>query len=301
MDIRQLRYFISVAENLNFTEAARSQYVAQSAVSRQIADLEKKLGVNLFTRDKHSVSLTAAGRLLLQEAYTIVGRSDAAVEMVKQAAVGTAGILKIGYLGVPLMLPWAEQLRLFHLANPKVQLHFNEYDAGSLTSELENRKLDIGFTRSISVKNSSVINWRKIDVDSVCVVMRPDHHLANSKKIEFRGLENESFITISRLASPGLYDHMLGLCLKNNISPKIIFQPSNVQSVLFSVFIGMGIAILPRCFENCLPTLQLKFIDIEGEEVNSELVVAWNKMIDNPSAMLFLNSILNHTGIAEFA
>ena len=299
MDIRQLRYFISVAENLNFTEAARAQYVAQSAVSRQIADLEKRLGVELFERDKHSVSLTAAGRLLLQEAYAIVSRSDEAIEIVKQAAAGTAGILKIGYLGVPLMLPWAEQLRKFHMTHPKVQLHFNEFDAGSLTNELENRKIDIGFTRSISVQNNPSINWEKIDIDSVCAVMRPDHPLADKTKIDFSSLENESLITINRLSSPGLYDHMLGLCLKNNFSPKIIYQPNNVQSVLFSVFIGMGIAILPRCFENCLPTLQLKFVDIEGEEINSDLVFAWNRMSNNPAVKLLLQCFLGQTTLSD--
>ncbi|HEY3426398.1 MAG TPA: LysR substrate-binding domain-containing protein [Negativicutes bacterium] len=295
MDIRQLRYFISVAENLNFTEAARSHYVAQSAVSRQIADLEKRLGVDLFTRDKHSVSLTAAGRLLLQEAYIIVSRSDEAIEIVKQAAEGITGILKIGFLGVPLILPWAEQLRNFHLNHPHIQLHFNEFDAGSLTNELESRKIDIGFTRSISVQNNPSITWKKIDVDSICAVMRHDHPLATKVKIDFRSLENESFITISRLSSPGLYDHMLGLCSKNNFSPKIIKQPYHVETVLFSVFIGMGIAILPRCFEKSIPALQLKFVDIEGEEINSDLVVAWNKMSNNPSVALLLKNLLTKT------
>jgi len=121
--------------------------------------------------------------------------------------------------------------------------------------------------------------------------MRHDHPLADKGKINFSSLANESFITINRQSSPGLYDHMLGLCLKNDFSPNIINQPYHVETVLFSVFIGMGIAILPRCFENCMPMLQLKFVDIEGEEVNSDLVVAWNKMSHNPCVELFLKNL----------
>src|SRR5687768_209756 len=101
MDIRPLRYFISVAEHLNFTEAAKQLYVAQPAVSQQIAFLEKKLGVKLFHRNKHSVQLTNAGSIFLKDAIQLLKKLDESIENARQAEAGLIGTLNIGLLSAP--------------------------------------------------------------------------------------------------------------------------------------------------------------------------------------------------------
>src|SRR3954454_14526676 len=102
MEIRQLRYFTAVAEHLNFTEAAKKLFVAQPAVSQQIASLEKEIGFKLFNRDKHSVQLTHAGRVFLNDALEMLDRSEAAIKKARKAAIGEVGQLSIGFLNAPV-------------------------------------------------------------------------------------------------------------------------------------------------------------------------------------------------------
>src|SRR4051794_10340008 len=102
MEIRQLRYFISVAEQLNFTEAAKRLFVAQPSVSQQIASLERSMDVKLFIRDKHSVKLTPAGKVFLNDAIEIVNKSEEALKRAKKAAVGEVGQLSVGFLNAPV-------------------------------------------------------------------------------------------------------------------------------------------------------------------------------------------------------
>ena len=102
MEIRQLRYFISVAEHLNFTEAAKQLFVAQPAVSQQIKSLEKEIGIKLFVRDKHSVQLTPAGKVFLNDAIEMLNRFEDVIKKARKAEIGEVGELSIGFLNAPV-------------------------------------------------------------------------------------------------------------------------------------------------------------------------------------------------------
>jgi len=155
MDIQQLRYFISVAKKLNFTEAAKEHFVAQSAISQQIKELEKFLGVKLFIRTNRSVRLTAAGKTLLSEAEDIINKTDEAVKKVQLAARGVIGTLKIGFI-LPMekvILP--DILKDFTCNYPHIDLSLLRLDWGYLNKSLEKDEIDLAFTFDLGFENMS--------------------------------------------------------------------------------------------------------------------------------------------------
>ncbi|KAB3535389.1 LysR family transcriptional regulator [Alkaliphilus pronyensis] len=290
MDIRQLRYFIAVAEHLSFTEASKQLFIAQSAVSQQIADLEKKIGVQLFTRNKRSVRLTNAGEVLLKEAIGLVNKSEEAIEKTRQADLGIIGNLKAGFIGYTEkdFLPYL--IREFRRNYPKVELQLNQLNHGLLIEGLKNGELDVGFTLSFGVDNIGGLKSKHIFTETISVVMHCDHPLADKKSISLSALADESFIVLNRHESPQGFNKTLLMCTNNGFNPNIVSEPKLIQTVLLLVDSGMGIAILPNSLK-LQSSPSLRFIDIEGEQAEDELVIAWKKSNTNPSIPLFLNQL----------
>jgi len=290
MDIRQLKYFIAVAEHLNFTEAAKHLFVAQSAVSQQIADLEKKIGVQLFNRNKRSVKLTNAGTVLLEEAINLVNKSEEIVEKTRQAELGIIGSLKIGFLGYTErnFLPFL--IRQFKRNYPKIDLHLNQYNHGLLIDNLSHGELDIGFTLSFGLNNIVGLAKKQVLMETISVVVHSEHPLADKESINIADLSQERFIALSRHESPQGFNKTLLMCANNGFTPSIVSEPRLIQTVLLLVDAGMGIAILPKSLKH-QSSPSLRFIDIEGEQSKDEMVVAWKKANKNPSIDLFLNEL----------
>ncbi|SET82524.1 DNA-binding transcriptional regulator, LysR family [Natronincola peptidivorans] len=290
MDIRQLRYFIAVAEHLNFTEAAKHLFVAQSAVSQQIADLEKKIGVQLFERNKRSVRLTSAGSVLLREAISIVTKSEEAIEKTRQAELGIIGSLNIGFLGYSerVFLPYL--IRQFRRDYPKIDLHLNQFNHGMLIEALKTGELDIVFTLSFGLDNIGGIKKKSVFTETISVVMHCEHALASQASVQISDLSKERFITVSRQESPQGFNKTLLMCANSGFYPNIVSEPKLLHTVLLLVDAGMGIAILPKSLK-LHSSSSLRFIDIEGEKVEDELMIAWKKNNLNPSIPLFLEEL----------
>ncbi len=290
MDIRQLKYFIAVAEHLNFTEAAKSLFVAQSAVSQQISDLENKLGVQLFIRNKRSVRLTNAGKVLLKEAINLINKSAEVIEKTRQAELGIIGGLSIGFLGYTEKNFLPGLIRQFKKNYPKIDLQLNQFNHGMLIDALSNDELDVVFTLSFGLDNIGGLERRKIASEAISVVMHCEHPLASREAISIAELAKERFITLSRHESPQGFNKTLMMCATNGFTPNIITQPRMLSTVLLLVDAGMGIAILPKSLEqNASPSL--RFISIEGGQTADELVLAWKKSNSNPAIPLFLEEL----------
>lgn len=290
MDIRQLRYFIAVAEELNFTEAAKHLFVAQSAVSQQIADLEKKIGVQLFIRNKRSVKLTKAGAVLLKEAISLVNKSEEAIEKARHAELGIIGSLNIGFLGYTekIFLPYL--IRQFRRNYPKVDLHLNQFNHGMLIESLKTGELDIVFTLAFGLDPIGGLKKKSIFMETISIVMHCEHPLANRSSIAIADLSEERFITVNRQESPQGFNKTLLMCANSGFSPNIVSEPKLLHTVLLLVDAGMGIAILPKSLK-LYSSPSLRFIDIEGEKAEDELVVAWKKTNPNASIPLFLKEL----------
>ena len=290
MDVRQLRYFIAVAEHLNFTVAAKHLFVAQSAVSQQIADLERKIGVQLFVRNKRSVKLTKAGNVLLKEANNLIKKFEEAIEKTRQAEQGIIGSLNIGFLGYTerTFLPYL--IRQFHHNYPNIDIELNQYSHGILIESLKNGELDLVFTLGFGLDNIGGLDRKSIFAETISVVMHCEHPLASKTSINISDLGQERFIVLNRHVSPQGFNKTLLICANGGFSPNIVSEPKLLHTALLLVDSGMGIAILPKSLR-AFSSPSLRFIDIEGEKTEDELVVAWKKKNQNASIPLLLEEI----------
>ncbi|MEB3103605.1 LysR family transcriptional regulator [Ferviditalea candida] len=289
LDTRQLRYFITVAEHLSFTEAANKLFIAQSAVSQQIADLEEKVGVKLFIRSKRSVQLTPAGAVFLQEATKILNRAAEAIDKARQTESGVIGSLSIGFLATHVRSFLPDVIKRFRELYPKVELNLNHYPSKMLKEALESKEFDIGFTSPAGLHRIEGIQIQPILKDPYCIVTHKNHPLASQSSIKLSDLSDEPFIIHNRHDSPiGSYDYIVKLCESSGFIPRIVSQPRFVDTVLILVEAEIGIAVLPRSFK-LMSDANLRFLEIETEEDKYfELVVAWKKMNVNPSIPIFL-------------
>lgn len=290
MDVRQLRYFIAVAEHLNFTEAAKTLFVAQPAVSQQIAYLEKKLGVQLFFRSKHSVELTHAGTVFLKDAREIVQRLDASIETVRLAEEGMVGSVNIGLLSVSVRAFLPLVVRSFRKKYPNVHIHFAFYNVGQINKKLENDEIDLAFTLSHGLGSMRGVASRKLWTQPYCVIMPHDHPLAEKPSLRLEQLAQEPFVMLDRGQSPQGYDHILALCAKKGFSPPIVSHASRIDAVMLIVDAGIGITIQSRHVQMyATPTLRL--VDLEGDDYEVDVVASWKEQTANRSVALFMQEV----------
>lgn len=298
MDIRQLKYFVAVAEKLNFTEAAKSLFVAQSAVSQQIAELEKKLNVTLFERNRRSVKLTQAGNVLYHEAVDLLKRFDEVQEITMNAHLGLKGHLRIGYIGYGDRMWIPKIIRAFKKEYPEVTLDVNRYNQGELTKALNEDMLDVVVTFSFGIENKNKqgrVESYHIYTESLCAVVASDNMISQTyegKSIPLEVLSEESFIIQNRHESPQGFDKTLQICNAYGFSPNIVNTPKLVQTVLLLVEANMGVALLPSSIKAYAgPNLTFLPLDINSEARDYEIVAAWKANNTNPSLDYLIKTI----------
>ena len=294
MDIKQLKYFIAVAEKLSFTEAAASLFVAQSAVSQQIAELEKKLAVPLFDRNRRSVKLTPAGHVLYEHATGLLKQFDDVVEVTVSAHKGYRGHLRIGYIGYGDRTWLPSILNDFQNKYPGVRLEVNRYNQGELAKALNDDKLDLVVTFSFGISNGGDSSKQnpKIGTHLVCTeilnaVVASDSPLLKNysgQALEMSSLSEEPFIIQNRHESPQGFDKTLQICIEHGFSPRIVNTPNLVQTVLILVESQMGVALLPSSLKDYAgPNLKFLPLNLKEEHRQNDIVAAWKTSNKNPS------------------
>jgi DNA-binding transcriptional LysR family regulator len=286
MDLKQLRYFVSVAEKLNFTEAAMEHFVAQSAISKQISNLENQIGVQLFIRNRRTVQLTQAGTQLLKDAKMVIAYYQEAIKNARLAGNGLSGTIKIGYLGLEKkFLP--RLINQFTKKFPEVNIELVQYSRDTLNASLKLGDIDIGFTLSLSIEKYPEIEYKKISKIPFTVVMNSDHPLAGHKAISIHSIASEPLIVINQEVSPDSFKHISDLFIRYGISPSIVQECSQFETVLLMVEAGMGISILPVPMNN--PPSTLCFIELIENVEEIDFIIASNKNNRNPLISLFIN------------
>ncbi|WP_240421317.1 LysR family transcriptional regulator [Paenibacillus periandrae] len=290
MNIQQLLYFISVAEHHNFMEAAKHLYIGQPALSRQIAELEKDIGVLLFSRNNRSVHLTPAGTVLLKYAKSIISLSNEALDNTRKAGRGLIGSLSIGYLYDKIKIP--ELIGRFRNKYPNTSVNLNRYNWGSLIEALQHEELNIGFMYSFGLERYPEMEYFNVFQDTLELVMSERHTLSGKSSIKLSDLAKEPFLHMSRNISPLSYEVTLNTCQKNGFTPDVIHESPQTDSLLMLIEAGVGITILPS-YVSSQKSPSLRFIDIEGDETKIDMIAAWNKKNNNPAIRLFLEELMN--------
>jgi DNA-binding transcriptional LysR family regulator len=244
MELKNLKSFVAVAEQLSFTRAARLLHLSQSALTEQIQKLEEELGVSLLTRDRRSVKLTGAGIVFLAEARATLTRAKQAVERVQKAARGEIGRLRIAFVSSAALEIVPGIVVAFRSQFPAVSLDLTNLRTSSQVKALISESIDVGFVRLPLSHDQLTI--RVIHREPFVVVLPHGHPLANEAQIRLVQLQNEKFVAYGRRWAPGFYDAVIQMCTREGFSPEIVQETGEMYTAIALVAAGVGIAILPR-------------------------------------------------------
>ena len=275
MDLRRLNYFTAVAEELHFGRAARRLHISQPPLSQQIQALERELGVALFERAGHRISLTEAGQELLPRARALAAQAEAARTAVQRIGRGEAGELEIGFTGsVPFTPLMPRLLHAFRAAYPQVRLQLLELTTHAQIERLVEGTLDIGLFRPTEHALLAQLETRVLLREPLLVALPAGNPLARRKRLPLAALAQEDFITYARSSSTGLHDQLRTLCLKAGFSPRIVQEAREMPTVIGLVAAGVGVALVAASMRHIqLPGIV--FVPLLEREVDSDILLAW--------------------------
>ncbi|MEO1145248.1 MAG: LysR substrate-binding domain-containing protein [Cyanobacteria bacterium J06638_22] len=247
IELRQLRYFVAVAEELNFTRAAERLQIAQPPLSRQIQALEKALGVELLERSQRRVQLTPAGNVFLEECHRLLAQLDVSVDRTQRTARGETGQLRIGFEGSSQNDLLVQAVRVFHTQFPEVELVLQELSSGEQGEALRRHQIGLGFLDpSLPMEDLSVDVLRS---EPLVAVLAETHALADQSHVALSQLADDTWITGSRKAYCGLLIQILNACRQAGFTPRIGHETNDMQMLLGFVAAGLGVTLLPASMQ----------------------------------------------------
>ncbi len=240
MELRHLRYFVAVADELHFGRAAARVFVAQPTLSQQIRTLEDEVGARLFDRSRSGVSLTDVGAVFLPHARRVLDAAAQAEAAVRAAAEGRAGTLRIGYEGAVLRDGLSAALRTFRLEAPDVALDFLEAGSREQVEAVRAGRADAGFV--LLPVDERGLEVRSLGAAPVFLVMPAEHRLAGRETVAFADLAGEPFVMWARDPTPDAYDALVRACHAAGFAPNIVQEIRHMESLLGFVAAGIGVA-----------------------------------------------------------
>jgi DNA-binding transcriptional LysR family regulator len=286
MELRHLRYFITLAEELHFGRAAQRLHIQQPPLSRQIQLLEAELGFPLFERSLRRVELTPAGQALLGRAEQVFTALDAAIHDARSASEGESGRLIVGYPSSLAYSGLTELLRAFRTRFPAVELSLRELSPGEQIDALKAGGLDVGFVRS--AVDDPALGAELVRRESLMVVLPDDHRLAAQRTIPLEALKDEPFVMFPRARGPAFFDQLMGLCHAAGFTPQIE-QEAPQLDIISMVAAGFGVSIMPSSMRN-FRRPGLSFRAIAGAP-QVELSIVWRHQNLSPALHKFLDLV----------
>lgn len=284
MDLRHLRYFQAVAEELSFSKAARRLRIAQPALSRAVQEVEAELGCQLMDRDRRSVRLTPAGAALLQETGLLLDRLEESLRRVRRAASGEDGELRLGYIGPPTR-PFLGRLLLeYRRRFPRVTVILEERTPERVWEMVSKGRLSIGLTRPVIAHEALGLKSITLREESLCAVVPAHHPFSEKKTLAWSKLATEPIILLARREGAGSHDTILAACQEAGFSPRIAHTPSLIGTILQYVEAGAGIGIVPESVLPLDPALRLLPL---SPRHTIPLVMVWSKDGDDPPVIAF--------------
>jgi DNA-binding transcriptional LysR family regulator len=286
MDLRHLRYFQAIAEELSFSRAAQRLNVVQPALSRALKELEGEIGTDVLARTRRSVALTPAGRVLLSETALLFERLDQTLRRVRRAAAGQDGELRLGYIGPPTQRFLAPLLAEFARRCPQVTVHLEERTPERVWEMVARGRLDIGLTRPVLAHAALRMETLLLRNERLCLAIPRSHAWSAKKSLAWRQLAGQPLIILARREGAGLHDEILAGCRAAGFTPRLVHTPSVVSTVLRYVEAGAGLGIIPESLgeiENSPRWMQLPLTP----HLAVPLVMVWKDAHDEPAVAAF--------------
>ena len=245
MELRHLRYFVAIAEELHFGRAAKRLHIAQPGLSQQIKQLERELGVRLLNRTSRQVQLTSAGKIFLEEARKTVLHADRAVAVARRAVHGEIGELQIGYIEQAANRILADVLPRFRERNPDISLSLKMYPTTPrIVDSLLDREIDAGF--GLAPVDEPQVLSTPICREGFMVALPQTHPLANGSDIPLRALADDDWNLWNKDLNPNLYDIFSGFFQAAGFAPHVQLESIEREEIYLWVAAGMGVALVPE-------------------------------------------------------
>ena len=293
MELRHLRYFVAVAEELHFRRAAERLFVAQPAVSEQIRKLEAELGVRLFDRTHRSVSLTEPGSALLVEARRVLHQAEVAQRAARNAHRAAGTRLRIGYVADALPASVPRALQHLALAAAKVEISLETGAALQLVQAVQDRRLDAAVVGlPVPTKGLRVTTLGHQSLVAALPAAGPG---GREDELTLERLNPQRLVTLPRDANPALHDAVVSLCRDAGLSPTFVEAPeARVEAVLLAVAAGAGVALLPAAVMQRYAAPGVRLVELDGLEPAFETAVLTQPDTESLALHGFLRAV-SHT------
>ena len=291
VELRHLRYFVAVAEELHFGRAAARLNIAQPPLSRQIRDLEREIGVVLFERTTRGAELTAAGSAFLSEARLTLAQAERAQRTAQRAARGETGRLRVGFVEAAThsgVLP--SVLSFFRMHLPSIGLSLFEMDALQQSEALRDGRVDVGLLHSPPLDADRWLRVEHVHTDPMILAVPATHRLAGRARFTLADLSTESFALFPRSGAPAIYDGIIARCRAAGFSPRVVQEAAGWHTLVSLVGAGVGVAFIPRSLRR-FKQEGVAYRSVQDLEVNIDLSAIWKRGDRSPVRERFITTL----------
>jgi DNA-binding transcriptional LysR family regulator len=289
MELRHLRYFVAVAEELHFSRAAERVGIAQPPFSRQIKTLEEEIGAPLLWRSKRRVELTEAGKVFLLDARGILARAEHAAHTARRAARGEIGRLTVGFVSSAFYGEFTSIFHLMRARHPDVALALQDLTSEEQVQAMKEHKLDVGLLRP-PVPGAESLSSEIVFREPFVVALPRNHKQARQKSIDIKDLAQESFLMVPRSLGPGFYDQIIRYCAQSGFAPKVALETTSTQTIVSLIAGGMGVSLVPHSLQS-LRRAGVVYRPLKAPAPATELAVMWRPDDSSPAVSLLLGII----------
>jgi DNA-binding transcriptional LysR family regulator len=301
MDLRRLKYFVTVAEELHFGRAAKRLHITQPPLSQQIQLLEHELDMMLFNRTRRRVELTSIGKVFLVEARALLQQSDDAVARTRRVQRGEAGRLSIGWMPWSVLTPLPFMIREFCQRFPEVHLDVHSLSAEGQLEALHEGTIDAGFVLWISdfglPSRTGPLKTEIVLKPPLVVVVPQNHRFASAGRVELADLTNEPYILFKRESGQVFYDYVISFYQRNGLRLNIRHEADHPSTVLGLVAAGLGITILPFTSTHVIPGVVC--CDLPAASPQLEIALTWRPQNESTLLANFTETIRNYRLLEE--
>lgn len=297
MELRHLKYFIVLAEELHFGRAAKRLGMSQPPLSQQIKQLEEEIGVVLLKRTKRQVVLTTAGEVFLDEARKSIAQTRHAVQAAQRAARGEIGQLSVGFVNSAVYGKIPAIFSLMRSRYPGVSLLLQDLTSEEQVEALKLNRIDVGLVRP-PVVDAESLTMRVIWQETLMIALPEGNPLTQKEEIAIEELAEESFIQIPRHVSPGYYDQCIRICARAGFSPKIVQEARTTPTIVSLIAGGMGVSILPASLLS-LQRSGVVYRPLKKPAPTTDMAVIWRPADTSPTLRSFLEIIREVAEIEE--
>ena len=274
MELRHLRYFLAVAEELNFTRAAERLGISQPPLTQQVKALEAELGVTLFDRSAYRIELTDAGRIFAAEAARILGDARSAMQAARRAATGVTGRVRVGFTeSASFNSLVTSSLQRYRSDFPAVEVSLEEHPSTDLIAALREGRIDAAFVRP-PVPTRRGLTLDLLEREPLLVAVPSGHRLASRQEIDLASLAAETFILYPRAVRPGLADTVVAACEAAGFTPKVGQYAPQLSSTINLVAASLGISIVPDSMR-CLQAHAVTYVPLRNEPLHALLGISY--------------------------